>query len=63
MDMFLIFDNLLSLLLGYYWLGLWKALKLMIIIRGESWGGRIKIGTGKRLKNFQKLIIGGRTII
>ena len=45
MDMFLVFDNLFSLLLGYYRLGLWLPL------------------AGKRLKNFEKLIIGVRTIL
>ena len=35
----------------------------MIMIRGEGRGGQIKIETGKGLKVFEKLIIGGRAII
>ena len=54
-----------SLLLGYYWLCFWLllAIRLMIMIRGEGCGGQIKIETGKGLKVFEKLIIGGRAII
>ena len=35
----------------------------MIMIRGEECGSQIKIETGKGLKVFEKLIIGGRAII
>ena len=54
-----------SLLLGYNWLCFWLllAIRLMIMIRGEGCGGQIKIETGKGLKVFEKLIIGGRAII
>lgn len=65
MNIVLIFDNLLSLSLDYYWLGLrlLLALKLKIMIRGGGWGGRFVIRTERRLKDFEKLIIGGKTII
>ena len=56
---------MLSLSLDYYWLGLrlLLALKLKIMIRGGGWGGRFVIRTERRLKDFEKLIIGGKTII
>ena len=65
MNIVLIFDNLLSLSLDYYWLGLrlLLALKLKIMQRGGGWSGRIIIRAERRLKDFEKLIIGGKTII